>query len=354
MTTSAGTAATTAPPVDSSSIERIIPPTLFRLTDGLPIQELHQMVAEAKDCEAALLAEINLLEKALKNESMDPAETASVDRLLTSEFTPPDRFFTISSLMGRLRDPLAPPLPPTSSRRVQQVKRKQDKQGLDRYQALLALESHPEYTRKHADPTQLLTAWKRLSSHRTAAVFRRSVNPKEAPGYTERILFPIDLQLIRKMISASIIQSYCDLHHKLLLICHNCVKFNGRDSDYGIVTRDFEAYVDEVLLQLVMNTATQAQQQPAPTPPPIAAATTTTTTVTTTATTTAATAATSSTTTPAATDVASAVTAPSAPAVETTPASLVSSAGPSTDVVAATGATAAVPAAPVVKKDPTD
>ena len=353
MTTSAGAAAMNTPSVDSSAIERIIPPTLLRLTDGLPIHELHQMVAEAKDCEAALLAEINLLEKALKDEEMDPTETASVDRLLTSEYTPPDRFFTISSLMGRLRDPLAPPLPPTSSRRLQQVKRKQDKQGLDRYQALLALESHPEYTRKHADPTQLLAAWKRLSSHRTAGVFRRSVNPKEAPGYTERILFPIDLQLIRKMISASIIQSFCDLHHRLLLICHNCVKFNGRHSDYGIVTRDFEAYVDEVLLQLVLNPPTPAQP-PAPTPPPLTTTTTGTTIPTTAATASAATtAATSSATTTAATDATSSVTATPAPVVQATATSVASSAVPSTSVVptAATGATTAVSTAPVIKKD---
>lgn len=251
------TTATTSPaPLDAASIEKLIPPTLFRLTDGLPIQELHQMVAEAKDCEAALLADICLLEKALqKNESLlSEPETAVVSRMLTTEMTPPDRFFTISSPMGRLRDPLAPPLPPTAARRAG-GKRKHDKQVAERYSALLSLDSNPEYHRRHTDPTQLLAAWKRLSSHRTAAVFRRPVNPKEAPGYTDRILFPIDLQLIRKMIGAPLqISSYCDLHLKLLLICHNCVKFNGRESDYGSVTRDFEAHVEEVLLQIIMTT----------------------------------------------------------------------------------------------------
>jgi hypothetical protein len=48
--------------------ESFLPPSFVSPMDH-PIQELHQMVAEAKDCEAALLAEINLLEKALKNES---------------------------------------------------------------------------------------------------------------------------------------------------------------------------------------------------------------------------------------------------------------------------------------------
>lgn len=47
------------------------------------------------------------------------------------------------------------------------------------------------------------------------------------------------------------IVSWCDLHQRLGLICHNCVKFNGRESDYGVVTREFESYVEEVLLQLI-------------------------------------------------------------------------------------------------------
>ena len=49
-----------------------------------------------------------------------------------------------------------------------------------------------------------------------------------APGYTERIGFPIDLSLIRKFIVSRVIKSYKDLHQRIALICHNCVKFNGR------------------------------------------------------------------------------------------------------------------------------
>lgn len=49
-----------------------------------------------------------------------------------------------------------------------------------------------------------------------------------APGYTDRILFPIDLGLIRKMITTKIITNYAELHQRIGLICHNCVKFNGR------------------------------------------------------------------------------------------------------------------------------
>ena len=49
-----------------------------------------------------------------------------------------------------------------------------------------------------------------------------------APGYKERILFPLDLSLLRKMIVARMIKSFASLHQRVALICHNCVKFNGR------------------------------------------------------------------------------------------------------------------------------
>jgi hypothetical protein len=52
--------------------------------------------------------------------------------------------------------------------------------------------------------------------------------PAPAPGYKERILFPMDLSLVRKMIVARMIKSFSSLHHRVALICHNCVKFNGR------------------------------------------------------------------------------------------------------------------------------
>jgi Bromodomain len=265
--------------LDNLALESLVESTLVRLTDGLPVHELQLIADEAAECETALLAEIDLLEKALLSNSSSKldqdnatvvggtsSDIDAIDPLLATEFTPADRFFTMSSLLGRLREPLAMPMPPTSARRTlpSQLKRKPNQYVLERYQMLLTLDNHPEYHRIHTDPTQLLAVWKRVSSHRTAAVFRRPVNPKEAPGYTDRILFPIDLQLIRKMIVSTIIKSYCDLHQKLLLICHNCVKFNGRDSDYGIVTRDFESQLEDVLLQVVMQTAPTATPHTVP------------------------------------------------------------------------------------------
>lgn len=107
-------------------------------------------------------------------------------------------------------------------------------------------------------------------SHKTALVFRRPVNDRDAPGYSDRILFPMDLSLVRKMVTSQQIQSLEDLHTKIALICHNCVKFNGGASDYGLVAKDFEAYVDDAIITAVENAATTAQEMAATTASPSA------------------------------------------------------------------------------------
>lgn len=248
-----------------SDVDALIEPSLYRLTEGLPNRELKIVVSEAKECEEALLKEIELLESALKKDPLTDQE--AVDIMLASEFTPPDQCWTVSALLGRLREPLATPLPPNSTiMRVQPETKKKTPQVVDKQKVLLELDFNDNYSRQHTDVTALLGLWKRISSHRTAAVFRRPVNPKEAPGYTDRILFPIDLSLIRKMIIARIILSYKDLHQHIGLICHNCVKYNGRESDYAVVTREFEAYVDEVMVQ----TVTAAEKPKLKTPEPSA------------------------------------------------------------------------------------
>jgi len=213
-------------------LESLIEPTLYRLTDGLPTKELQLMLSEAKSCETLLEQEIQLLEKALvSGDSLKEVEKSSVDRMISIEFTPPDRFFTISTLMGRLREPLAPPLPPnstiaasrlrsqhsilppankkkkmisasattpssstvsqtvdsSSSKNIKLNSNSNDSIQVERLRQILRLDGNPEYRRRHTDPTKLLAAWKRISSHRTAGVFRRPVRDGEAPGYTERI-----------------------------------------------------------------------------------------------------------------------------------------------------------------------
>jgi hypothetical protein len=229
-------------------------PSLYRLTGGIPRKELKLMVSEAKACEELLEKEIKELNEALeeKGESNPGVKKSSVDIMLETEVTPPDRYFTVSSLLGRLRDDLATPLPLNSvlpALRAQngllqppQKKKKTSNSNnndpsssgidssstLEKQKQVLALADNPEYTKEHVTSNALLALWKKMSTHRTSVVFRRPVNPKEAPGYTERIIFPMDLSLIRKMIVARIVKSYKDLHIRAALICHNCVKYNGR------------------------------------------------------------------------------------------------------------------------------
>jgi len=208
---------------------------------------------------SALSSENNLA--ILENASSSfPGWTYNADAILSSELTPLDRFYTVSALLGRLREPLDTPLPPNSthlakksvSTKKSSVKKmdKHKESMIEKQKALLKLDKNPAY-RKQQDNSTLLLLWKRISNHRSATVFRKPVNTREAPGYTDRILFPIDLSLIRKMIVSNIIVSYADLHQRIGLMCHNCVKYNGRESDYGIITREFESYVDDNIVAAV-------------------------------------------------------------------------------------------------------
>lgn len=277
-------------PVLSKEGEELYYETMYRITDGLPAHELQLMNKEATDCEAALKKEIELLEEYLKSDitneaATEPAAPASsipvippeydstnttanhylptAEKIIESELSPLDRYFTVSALIGRIREPLDTPPPPHSAlnkirlENIAQLEKKKNKQNQsiyltritqsrEKYSHILQLKKeHPIYTQIQTDPTSMLALIKRISNHRTAAVFRRAVNPLEAPGYAERIVFPMDLTLVKKLILCNHISTFEEMHQFIGLICHNCVKFNGRDSDYSILTREFESYVDD-------------------------------------------------------------------------------------------------------------
>ena len=291
----------------------LVDQVLYRLTEGVPRMELKAVVREADECEKALLQEIQLLEDALKEEqeshsklskpgaavaagatpaddatanipastaadttnppttggeaeqetpeaTIDAAATAArtkkqqaVNGILENPLTPLDRCFTLSALLGRLRDDLAlpsirnPALAAVTAAGAANKKKKANSTPAPTYPQLVALADHPNYTRVHVSaspsslpttdpaqqqqqqqPTQLLHVWRKIASHRTAMVFKRPVKPEEAPGYTDRILFPMDLSLVRKMIVSRILTSYSEVHQRIRLISHNCVKYNGR------------------------------------------------------------------------------------------------------------------------------
>ena len=250
--TGATTAATTTTTVLASN-QKVLDATLWEFTAGIPRRELKLMISEANECEKSLKEEIKLLEDALQKQSA--AESSSLDpkaqALLDSPFTPMDRYWTLSALLGRLRGELSPPTlvsvqdnkpsPPlpvgatmTSARHLLEMRQK------------------PAYRREHSTPSTLLPTWKRIFSHRLAIVFKKPVRDEDAPGYSARIKFPMDLSLVRKLIMSRHIKSLADLHIYIGLIAHNCVKYNGRETDYGIVAREFEQMADDVIQQAVL------------------------------------------------------------------------------------------------------
>eukprot|EP01083_Nonionella_stella_P084155 232901_1 len=194
------------------------------------------------------------------------------EKIIASELSPLDRHFTVSALLGRLREPFDTPPPPHSglflarqaALAAAEKKKKSSssassnneikkKQGLKKYQRIINLKAQNAiYTQPmNGDTTSMLALVKRISNHRTATVFRKAVNPHEAPGYADRILFPSDMTLIKKMVLCGYINTFQELHQQIGLICHNCVKFNGRDSDYSMLTREFETYVDDSFLDFM-------------------------------------------------------------------------------------------------------
>lgn len=144
----------------------------------------------------------------------------------------------------------------TTTATTETAKTPNDSQALlseaSQFKRLESLPEHAEYRREHAIPDKLLAVWKKLSTHRSSLVFRRPVNPKEAPGYTDRIRFPMDLSLIRKLILSKHIKNYEGILKQVHLIGHNCVKYNGRESDYALVTREFESVATEYIWNAIM------------------------------------------------------------------------------------------------------
>ena len=265
-----------------STSEGIVSETLDRLTRGIPKDELRLCISEANECETALQRDITLLEKALtaageESSSQDKKNNdndAAIEEMLASPFTPLDRFWTASALLGRLRGPMAPPSLLQIRHPTTTTTATTNKQGTTKStsplpkntpagattspeaQNLLQLLSHPAYTRTEPTAT-ILACWKKIFTHRLAFAFKKPVKDEEAPGYSDRIRFPMDLSLIRKMIITRNIASFQQLHVQLALITHNCLKYNGRETDYGNLARDFEAMVDDTIRLAVMTAAAE-------------------------------------------------------------------------------------------------
>jgi Bromodomain len=220
----------------------IVDATLFRLTRGIPKRELALMVSESEECEKLLEQEILLLEKQINGDlAVDDVDIAPLNAILESPLTPLDRYWTASALLGRMRremllqsihtvpggDPRFFPAPPATTKKTTNtpIPTIPESQFANE---LVGLNEIPAYTEQQRNSAQLLALWKKISSNRAAHVFKRPVRPEEAPGYTDRIVFPMDLSLIRKLIVSGKICTFQQLHDKIGLICHNCVKYNGK------------------------------------------------------------------------------------------------------------------------------
>jgi hypothetical protein len=270
------------------------------MVDGLPRTEMKLIIEEARECEKTLEEELKLLRQALEQERIAKAKgEKNIDRsqlkeqkdwksvveiMLESEITPPDHYWSVSALLGRLRHDLKTPLPPNSQLRPlwdtpPVFKKRKSHNGvvsttddgtvsgrstpnfagiinngdISQFEQIKQIQHHPDYKVEHDNTDKLLTVWKRISTHRTSLVFRRPVNPKDAPGYSDRIHFPMDLSLIRKLIVNRTIRSYYHIAQRIHLIGHNCVKYNGRESDYALVTREFESCCAEYLINATLN-----------------------------------------------------------------------------------------------------
>ena len=241
-------------PVDNDNIYKV----LYRLTEGIPQTELIRMEQEALQCEAELLKDIEILEDAENNEQ-------GINDILQTPLTPLDKYWTISSLLGRLRgkDLQLPSILSLHSELPATLK-PQESSSSSQAQVLEELQKLEEYT-KIQTTDKLLSLFKKVQQHRASFVFKKPVKPEDAPGYTDRILFPMDLSMIRKMIlTQKVIQTYQDFHKYVHLIAHNCVSFNGRETDYGNIAREFEGMVEEAIRHACTNvsnstnTATEA------------------------------------------------------------------------------------------------
>jgi Bromodomain len=211
----------------SNEAEALIENTLYRYTSGMPRRELDMMVQESIECETLLLQDIDALEKALSGDQDCPKE--SVKAILESQLTPLDRFWSASALMGRLRNDMQVVPPPNSLALEHTTGGTRGPKRIDderRLQGLLN-DNMKLYSEEMISNQTMLGLWKKISSSKTALVFKKPVRDEEAPGYSDRIKFPIDLSLIRKRIVANDIQTFESFHAAIGLISHNCVKYNG-------------------------------------------------------------------------------------------------------------------------------
>jgi hypothetical protein len=203
---------------------------------GLPPTELRSMLAEVPLCMSTLETECSTLSAeidratAAHSSTLLPCKGDQVAYDLATDPHFPTEYSTIAALLGRLPSTHLPEL-----------------NGAQPFSmAALPPLNLPSLT--ITTPVSidfLLLLHKKLCAHNLAAVFKRPVTSREAPGYDQKILFPMDLSLIRKLIMADLVTTLAHFHNVTNLMLFNCIKFNGKESEYGELTRSFGNYVTE-------------------------------------------------------------------------------------------------------------
>jgi hypothetical protein len=57
----------------------------------------------------------------------------------------------------------------------------------------------------------------------------------------------MDLGLLRKLMVTGDVTTIKGVADNVGIMCHNCVKFNGKESDYAILTREYEQYCKDTI-----------------------------------------------------------------------------------------------------------
>ena len=109
----------------------------------------------------------------------------SADAMLETEFSPPDRYFAVSALLGRLREPMQLPFPPNSLRAADftlltkskknehELEERKIRLALEKQQSLILLDKSDTY---HMDRPDTRHYWLCTRKFRHIALRRYSAN----------------------------------------------------------------------------------------------------------------------------------------------------------------------------------
>ena len=100
---------------------------------------------------------------------------------------------------------------------------------------------------RQARRASLMAMHKAVNAHKYASIFRKPVNPRDAPNYDTIITEPMDLGTIKRNIDADGYPTLSAFSRDVRLICLNTIKFNGKESDYYVYGCELMAHGMDVV-----------------------------------------------------------------------------------------------------------